>query len=206
MRSSTTRRADLFALLLLGLGCSRVTAATAPTRTQDGSPAKARAATAPKLVSIAAFDCEKPLAFPDPNAKKGPIAPGAGIRGWRAGGPQGANWNVYDLRCVIRASTTCTKGKASLVLRVGQRVVAERETKLSGSPVDFDLVVEEKAWERGMDETGKGPLRGQPFKTATFRAAVAVDCQAPTKISLRDSNYADVVGEDTFTAGFASGE
>jgi hypothetical protein len=118
----------------------------------------------------------------------------------------GANWNVYDLRCVIGASTTCTKGKASLVLRVGQRVVAERQATRAGSAVQFVINVDETVWRKGMDETGKGPLRGQPFKTATFRAAVAIDCQAPTKASLRDSNYGDVIAEDSFTAGFASGE
>ena len=118
----------------------------------------------------------------------------------------GANWNAYDLRCVIRADTTCAKGKASLILRVGQRVVAEREATLTGGAVEFDLSVDEKAWQKGMDETGKGPLRRQPFKTATFRAAVAIDCQAPTKASIRDSNYSDVIAEDSFTSGFASGE
>jgi hypothetical protein len=207
MPSSIPRLAEL-AALLLGLACSRVTAAPAPARPQDGGAgtAKGPAAAAPRLVSVTAFDCEKPLAFPDPNAQKGPIAPGAGIRGWRGGGPQGANWNVYDLRCVIRVATTSTKGKASLVLRVGQRVVAEREAKLTGSTVEFELNVDEKAWQKGMDEAGKGPLRGQPFKTATFRAAIAANCQSPTKASLRDSNYGDVVTEDSFTAGFASGE
>jgi hypothetical protein len=118
----------------------------------------------------------------------------------------GANWNVYDLRCAIRGTTTCTKGKASLVLRVGQRVVVERTATLAGTGLKFDFNVDEKAWEKGMDETGKGPFRGQPFRTATFRVAVAIDCQAPAKASLRDSNYGDVVGEDGFTAGFASGE
>jgi hypothetical protein len=118
----------------------------------------------------------------------------------------GANWNVYDLRWAIRGTTTCTKGKASLVLRVGQRVVVERTATLAGTGLKFDFNVDEKAWEKGMDETGKGPFRGQPFRTATFRVAVAIDCQAPAKASLRDSNYGDVVGEDSFTAGFASGE
>ena len=57
-----------------------------------------------------------------------------------------------------------------------------------------------------MDETGKGPLRDQPFQTATFRAAVAIDCRAPAKASIRDSSYVEVVAEDSFTSGFASGE
>jgi hypothetical protein len=208
MPSSITRAADVAAALLLSLACSRVTAAPAATPSQGGAAGSARgtANSTERLVRVTNFDCEKPRAFPEPSAQKGPIAPGTGIRGWRGGGPMGANWNVYDLRCLIRAETTCTKGKASLVLRVGQRVVAEREATLTGGAIEFDLNVDEKLWHRGTDETGKGPLRRQPFKTATFRAAVAVDCQAPTKASLRDSNYSDVMAEDSFTAGFASGE
>jgi hypothetical protein len=177
----------------------------ASAQNSGGGATHATSASAASLVRVRDFDCEKPLAFPDPNAKKGPIALGAGIRGWRGGGPMGANWNVYDLRCVVRAETSCTKGKASLILRVGQRVVAERDATLAGA-VEFDISVDEKTWQRGMDEPGKGPLRGQPFKTAAFRATVAVDCQAPTKASLRNSNYGDVIAEDSFTAGFASGE
>jgi hypothetical protein len=203
-----TRPADVVGAVLLLVGCSQGIAAPLSGRSQVGGASGSHDAVAggPRLVRITDFDCEKPLAFPDPNARKGPIVPGAGIRGWRGGGPMGANWNVYDLRCVIRANTTCTKGKASLILRVGQHVVAERDAELSGATLEFDLTVEEKVWERGIDETGKGALRRQPFKTANFRAAVAVDCQAPTKASLRDSNYSDVVAEDGFTSGFASGE
>jgi len=88
----------------------------------------------------------------------------------------------------------------------GQRVVAERTVTLAGGAVEFDLTVDDKRWAKGMDETGRGPLRGLPFRTATFRAAVAIDCQGPTKESIRDSNYGDVVAEDSFTSGFASGE
>jgi hypothetical protein len=84
-------------------------------------------------------------------------------------------------------------------------VVAEQDAPLAGA-VEFDISLDEKNWQKGLDETGKGLLRGQPFKTATFRAAVAVDCQAPAKESLRNSNYGDVIAEDSFTAGFASGE
>jgi len=90
-------------------------------------------------------------------------------------------------------------------LRVGQRVVAERKATLAGGAVEFDLTIDEK-WEKGMDQTGKGPLRDQLYRTATFRAAVAIDCQAPTRASLRDSKYNEVVAEDSFTSGFASGE
>jgi hypothetical protein len=205
---SITGRAEVAAAVSLLLACSRVTAAPATARPQDGGTSAAHRAPASvgSLVRVTNFDCEKPLAFPDPDAKEEVIPPGAGIRGWRGGGPMGANWNVYDLRCAIGATTTCTKGKASLVLRVGQRVVAERIATLAGTALKFDIHVDENAWQRGMDETGKGPFRGQPFRTATFRVAVAIDCQAPTRASLRDSNYGDVIAEDTFTAGFASGE
>ncbi len=203
----TIRPVEVFGAVLLVLAGSPLAATPAPVRPQDGGAGSVQSTVAhPKLIRVTDFDCEKPLAFPDRNAPKGPIAPGAGIRGWRGGGPMGANWNVYDLRCVIRAQTSCTSGKVSLVLRVGQHVVAERKTMLSRSTVDFDLTVDERTWQKGLDEAGTGPLRHQPFQTATFRALVAVDCQAPIKASLRDSNYGDVVAEDSFTSGFASGE
>jgi hypothetical protein len=89
---------------------------------------------------------------------------------------------------------------------VRARLLARDRCARTGAAVEFDLNVDEKRWEKGMDETGKGPLRRQPFTTATFRAAVAIDCQAPTKASIRDSNYGDVIADDSFTAGFASGE
>lgn len=201
-------RALFTAAVSLFVACSPVVAAPGAARPPDGgaSTAHASVASVASLVTVTGFDCEKPPAVPDPDAKHASFMLGEGIRAWRGGGPMGANWNVFDLRCVVRASTTCTKGKASLVLRVGQRVVAEREVALAGKPVAFDVDVAEKAWERGLDEAGKGPLRRQPYKTATFRAVVAIDCQGPAKASLRDSSYADVTAEDSFTAGFASGE
>jgi hypothetical protein len=144
--------------------------------------------------------------FPGEAPPKGLIAANAGIRGWHGGGPNGANWNVQDLRCAVRATTTCTQGKVMLTLRVGQQTVAEREAPVAGGAVDFDLVVPEAAWERGYDSPPKPAALKLPFKTAAFRAQVAVNCEAPEKVRPDRWRFSSVAADETFVAGFASGE
>jgi hypothetical protein len=205
------RPADLVAWAALALGCARPAPATAPAvdarPTARGGPSDAAPAPGePKFVTIESFDCAKHEVFPGEPPPKGLIPAGAGIRAWKAGGPYGANWNVDELRCAVRASTPCTRGKAALTLRVGQQIVAEREVAVTAGAADFETVIPAARWERGYDSAPRTPPFKLPFRTAVFRAQVAIDCQAPTKASLRDWRYPSVVAEETFVAGFAQGE
>jgi hypothetical protein len=196
------------------LGCAR----PAPSRstTPDAKPPAAEARPAadgstaggpPPLIEIAAFDCEKYDVPPNQTPPKGLIAPRNAIRAWNAGGPQGANWNVDDLRCAVRASTPCTNGKVLFTFRVGQHIVAEREAPVSNGAADLELVLPSAAWERGYDSPAKAAAPFKlPFKTAGFRVQAALDCEAPMKASLRDWSYRYVATDDAFVAGFASGE
>jgi hypothetical protein len=194
----------------LALGCARSVPATSVAT--DAGPA-ARPTAEPSapagpsaLVKVAAFDCQKYEVFPNEAPPKGAIAPAAGIRAWNAGGPHGSSWNVDELRCVARASTPCAEGKVRFTLRVGQHVAAEREVPVAKGAADFEVVLRSAVWERGYDTPAKGDALELPFKTAGFRIQAALDCQAPTKASLRDWSYRFVAADDAFVAGFASGE
>jgi hypothetical protein len=160
----------------------------------------------PVLVKIEAFDCARHDEFPGEPPASGPISAGAGIRAWRGGGPYGSNWNVDQLRCVVRATAPCTQGRMILVLRVGQRTVAEREAALSRGATRFEVVVPAVEWERGYDSPPGAPALALPFRTAAFRAQVVLECEAPTRAGPRDSRYPTITTEETFVAGFASGE
>jgi hypothetical protein len=161
----------------------------------------------PPLVKVAAFDCEKYDLLPNETPPKGLIAAGAGIRAWKAGGPSGAGWNVDKLRCAARASTPCTRGKVLFTLRVGANVVAEKEIPVSNGAADLEVVLSPAAWERGYDGPSKSAAAlALPFQTAGFRVQAVLDCESPTRASLRDWSYRFVAADDAFVAGFASGE
>jgi hypothetical protein len=196
---------------VLALGCRRSVPATSPPA--DAKPVARYAvnATAPvgpsAMVKIAAFDCEKYDVLPNETPPKGLVAPGAGVRAWKGGGPYGSAWNVEDLRCAARATASCANGKVLFTLRAGQHVLAEKESPLVNGAADFEVVTPAAAWERGYDKPAKTMVALKlPFKTATLRVQAALDCGAPAKASLRDWNYRFVVADDVFVAGFASGE
>jgi hypothetical protein len=211
MRCWTTLRAEALVAAALVVGCARPAPPSRST-VSDARPAVRLTADAaiapgePNFVRIAAFDCTKREVFPGEAPPKGPIPVNAGIRSWHGGGPNGANWNVQDLRCFVRATTTCTQGKALLTLRVRQQTVAERDAPVSGGAAEFEVVVPEAAWERGYDTAPKAAALKVPFKTAAFRAQVALDCQAPVKANPGSWRFNSVAAEDAFVAGFASGE
>jgi hypothetical protein len=175
------------------VACARTNAVIAPNPSE------------PRFVKVEAFDCAKHDLFPGDPPPTGPIAPGSGIRSWHAGGPYGSNWNVGELRCTVRASAACSRGKVALTLRVGQRVVGERDVPIQSGFALFELLVPERAWEDGLDAASTGPVGKLPFQTASFRALVVLDCEAPTA-NLREWGYPSVTAEDAFVASFASGE
>jgi hypothetical protein len=190
---STFPRQLLLSVALLG--CAHASA-----------PAEAHPPPDEALVRIAAFDCEKHEGFPGEAPAHGPIRPGAGIRAWKAGGPQGANWNVMDLRCTARATAACSQGEVRFTLRVGQQVAAERRVPLVQGTADLEVVVPVASWERGYDSPAKDEDSRLPFRTAVFRVQAALACEAPERASLRDWSYRFVAADDAFVAGFASGE
>lgn len=206
-------RAKVLLLSAVALACARPAPSTCPpgeAKPVAEAKPKADASSPPgdlPLVKIVAFDCEKYDVLPNEAPPKGVIAPGAGIRAWKGGGPFGANWNVEELRCAARASTPCARGSVSFTFRAGTHVVAERDVRVSDGSADVEIVLPSTAWESSYDSPAKAaaPLR-LPFKTAAFRVQAVLNCEAPTKASLRDWNYRFVAADDVFVAGFANGE
>jgi hypothetical protein len=194
------------ALLVFAAACSTSSAApSSPDAGRAAPVATAHDAAEQRLVRVTAFDCEKKEEFPGLPAQKGPVTSTSGIRSWHGGGPGGANWNVGDLRCVVRVETSCDHGHVDVILRVGKVVVAERKADVART-VDVEVSVALKAWKQNLDDVKKKGVTDLPYRTAVFRALAAVDCSAPRQANLKLSGYRDVTDEDVFVAGFASGE
>jgi len=199
------RRASLLILLA---ACSTSRAAVPAPDAGRAVPAQTAAradAGEQRLVRVSAFDCEKKEEFPGQPAQKGPVTPANGIRSWHGGGPGGANWNVGDLRCVVRVETSCERGRVDVILRVGKATVAEKKVDAART-VDVEIPLAQKSWRQNLDDVKKKSSLDLPYRTAVFRALAAVDCAAPTQASLKVSGYRDVTDEEAFVAGFASGE
>jgi hypothetical protein len=195
------RRAS--ALLVVVAACSISSAKTTAPPPDVGRVAPD--ASERRLIRISAFDCEKHEVFPGVQPPKGPVSRSSGIRSWQGGGPGGANWNVEDLRCVVQLSSSCERGRADLVLRVGKTVVAQRPVEVKSGSLDVEVPLSLKTWKSQRDDLVKRLTSELPYRTAGFRAFVAVECAAP-EASLKNSAYRDVSDDDAFVAGFANGE
>ena len=121
-------------------------------------------------------------------------------------GPNGASWNVEDLRCFIRATTSCAAGKLVFAVRVGQQGMAEREVAISGGVAESEFVLPRATWEKGVDKSLAKAGQAPPYETATFRGEASIHCESPMKADPKSSRFTSVVAEDLFVAGFASGE
>jgi hypothetical protein len=77
---------------------------------------------------------------------------------------------------------------------------------VANGAANFESVLAAAVWELGYDSAPKAEALKLPYKTATFRAQAALDCDAPMKASPRDWRYPSVIADDMFVAGFASGE
>jgi hypothetical protein len=176
---------------------------TAASPTSGGQP---DASHDPSFVHIGSFDCEKIYEAPGIPRSVGPID--AGISAWRGGGPNGANWNVDDLRCVVSVSTTCSRANIHITIRVGTRRVADKKIDV-GVPgtTDVELEVPFDRWRKNLDEPLPSPgAFKMPYRTAVFRASAQVTCSAPLQASAADWKYPSVTADASFVAGFASGE
>ena len=158
----------------------------------------------PRRIHIAAFDCEKDESTARDPGPTGLVSPASGIRSWHGGGPAGAAWNADDLRCAVRITTTCTRGRIAVVLRVGRAVVAERQQEIDGAQTDLSMAVPFKSWKSAFDQPAKS--LDAPYKTAIFRATSLLTCTAPIEVNPWTAWYPSVVDEDAFVAGFAYGE
>ena len=196
-----TMRLASFAALCALAACSTTKPAPAPTQREGARPVAD--AVEERMIKVEAFDCERQESFPGEPRQSGLVAPGHGIRGWHAGGPDGANWNVDDLRCTVRVKTTCSRGDVDVALRVGRTKVAEKKAEITGSHVDVEIVVPFKKCKGNFDD--QKPARRR-FDTAVFRAFSSLSCTAPFEASWKDSDYTDITDEDMFVAGFARGE
>ena len=207
--------APILAAVVAVLACSKtsVSTSTAAASREDGSAradggrelSSPRATTDQRPVRIAAFDCEKYPPLPGQPEPKGLVSPTLGIRGWHGGGPDGANWNVDDLRCTAQVTTACRDGRLLLTARIGRSVVMEKELPLAGDEwINADFVIPEKTWRRYLDEARRQAPR-QPFRTAVFRLLAEINCRSP-EIAPGQIRFGDLSSEDTFVAGFADGE
>ena len=177
-------------------------ASTAP----EGGASQPAASGEPSFVRIAAFDCEKVYEAPGIPQAVGPIT--AGISTWRGGGPNGANWNADDLRCVVVVAAQCSKATVQAAIRVGTRIVADRTIDIGTSgKTDVELSVPFDRWRKNLDEPLPSPGSSKmPYRTAVFRATAQITCQPPTPASAADWKYLSVTADTSFVAGFASGE
>ena len=157
------------------------------------------------LVKIDSFDCEKLDDLPGFPRPTGPVT--HGILDWHGGGPNGANWNVGDLRCVVRVSASCWPARLAVVVRVAARVAAAKSTAVTArGPLDVEIDVSQRAWNRNLDDEPKANPRRPPFRTAVFRASAEIDCQDRPGANINESRFPEVAAERSFVAGFASGE
>jgi hypothetical protein len=208
------RVSGLLLLLAFGSGCGsrsglleqRAEAKSAPTAVPSTTAivpgAAVEHAVPERLVRITSFDCDKLDELPGVARPSGPVGAATGIRAWHGGGPNGSNWNVGDLRCVIEAATDCRRGKLAAVARVGRSIVGKRQLDVAkAGPFSIEMAVAESGWRRNLEE----PARQVPYRTALFRATISVDCKDP-QADLRQSRYPEVGDDATFVAGFASGE
>ena len=171
-----------------------------------GSGRQSATAQEPSFVRITAFDCEKVYEAPGIPQAVGPIT--AGISIWRGGGPNGANWNAEDLRCVVGVATQCSKATIRVAIRVGTRIVADRKVDVGApGPADVELSVPFDRWRKNLDEPLPSPGPSKlPYRTALFRATAQISCLLPTSASAADWKYPSVTADASFVAGFASGE
>lgn len=160
----------------------------------------------PSFVQISAFDCEKVYEAPGVPEAVGPIT--AGISAWRGGGPNGANWNADDLRCVVATLSPCSSGRLQVVIRIGTRIAAKKDVNVSAAgKTTVQLDVPAGKWRKNLDEPFVSPkVLKLPYQTAIFRAGVQLTCAAPFSASPADWKYPSVTADASFVAGFAWGE
>ena len=201
-----TETHDATPAVATGMSDARARDASAQVR----SAAQPDASSDPSFVTITSFDCEKVFEAPGIPRSVGPI--NDGISAWRGGGPNGANWNVDDLRCVVAVSTTCSRAKVLVAIRVGTRLVADKKIDVGvagGVPgrADVELAVAFDRWRKHLDQPLPSPAASQvPYRTAVFRATAQVTCSAPLPASAADWKYPSVTADASFVAGFATGE
>ena len=161
-----------------------------------------RSDSARPMIQISAFDCEKLYEAPGFPRSHGPLQ--SSIAKWRGGGPNGANWNVDDLRCVVDVATTCTKGRISVEIHVGSRRVAQSTVGIvPPSPLSVELDLPREVWHRNLDAPASAK---RPYRTAIFRATAQLARSVPIDVDPAAWDRSTVTADAAFVAGFAAGE
>jgi hypothetical protein len=122
-----------------------------------------------------------------------------GLSRWTGGGPNGASWNVHELRCLVEVATACRSGAVTLELTIGSRRVRTKTGRFDREhpllPQEF--AIREADWTKSLDP----PRKRWPYRTAILRATASVTaCEEPDEAPGRD------LAEKSFVAGFAYGE
>ena len=122
---------------------------------------------------------------------------------WKGGGPGGANWNAFELRCRGDIQTTCAQGEVQVEIHVGSKRLTRRSLPLkAGAAQVRELLSMERWWDHLDAETPKGPH----YRTGVFRLTATLTCAAPDRADLATRGFAEVVAWRAFVAGFAGGE
>jgi hypothetical protein len=189
------RSAQVLLSLLVSLGGCKAHRAEPPA--QAAPPAQAPAtedSRGERWVEVADFDCA-------PLAEEGDTS-FRSMRQWASGGPAGATWNAETLTCHGRVSTTCTQGTVLVELLTGSRRAASQRFPAAELPTRVEFTVSRDAWSESLDETFEHDI----YRTALLRLRASLRCEEPFLAGPGFARHEDVVAEDRFVAGFASGE
>lgn len=198
-------RATLMLLLTL-TACERTTSprvalsSASATSTSTDSSATGHAE---RLVRIIRFDCTTSSSGQDAATA---FPWGQSLRNWMGGGPGGASWNADRLHCAAELQTPCTEGSIGIELHVGSRLAAERSITFSQAGVQsasFDLRSE--SWVAQVDQVGKASEQ-LPYRSAVFGLAAMASCTQPEAFGPGMGPRLEYADQDSFLAGFASGE
>lgn len=197
------RRARLaFIFLLVLSGCEKAASShpdTAPSPDSAVLSESLAVSNAERLVRVVRFDCTN-----DDGATAFPW--GQGLRNWKGGGPGGAAWNADRLHCAAELQTPCTSGFISIELHVGSSLAAERSIAFRQAGVQavrFDLRSE--SWAAQLDQVGEAS-RHLPYRSAIFGLTALAACTRPEVFGPGMGPRLEYADQDSFVAGFASGE
>lgn len=198
MRRWTTSQASLSGrgllyLLVLLSGCKTL---------QQEPSSKPTSNESESWVKVSDFDCSPtPQGAEEPPGEGGNM-PFESMRAWASGGPAGATWNAGALTCRGQVWTSCTQGSIRVELLVGSRRAATQAFPAAEVPPRIEFPVPEETWRSALDDT----VQQDFYRTAILRLRASLTCEEPFLAGAGTARHSDVVAEDSFVAGFASGE
>ncbi|WP_293373472.1 hypothetical protein [Nevskia sp.] len=156
-----------------------------------------------RLVRIVRFDCAKFTSDEDA-ANAFPMA--QSLRNWMGGGPGGAAWNADRLRCAAELQTPCTEGSINIELHVGNSLAAEQNIAFSRAGMQaFSFDLRDDSWAAQLNQVGEASKQ-LPYRSAVFVLAAVANCTKPEAFGPGIGPRLEYADQDSFLAGFASGE